>query len=127
MIYTDADGREFELPKMTVAMSEAIHEAGDSKLPVRERAAKQLELCKKCLPAAYVAEACDGKTIDTLDVIALENLFHAIKNAYEAPAAAARVEAARIQLEAVAPLLEAVKGLKDLPEAKSRQGFSRVR
>ena len=38
-----------------------------------------------------------------------------------------RIEAALAQLEAVAPLLEAVKGLNELPTAKSRQGFSRVR
>ena len=127
MHYTDDNGREFELPKLTVTMSEAMSEAADSKLTVRERAAKQLDFCRKCLPASYVSEACDGKTVDTVDVMLLENLFHAIKNAYGAPAAEARIEAARIQLEAISPLLEAVRGLNELPTAKSRQGFSRVR
>ena len=127
MNYIDSEGREFELPKLTVAISEAIEEASDAKLPIRDRAAKQLAICCKCLPAGYVSETCDGKTVDTVDVTRLEALFHGVKKAYEGPGAEARIEAALAQLEAVAPLLEAAKGLNELPTAKSRQGFSRVR
>lgn len=127
MQYIDEAGREFELPKLTVSLSEALSDAADAKLTVRERAAKQLEICRRCLPAGYVYEACDGKTVDTVDVSKLSALFTSVKSAYEAPEAEAAMEAVRARLEAVAPLLEAVKGLSDLPQPKSRQGFSRVR
>ena len=126
MQYQDEYGNAFELPKLTVALSEEIHEAAKQR-PVRESAAAQLAVCLKCLPEDYVEEAADGATLDTLDVAKLAALFHAVKAAYEAPAAAIAMESAKSQLEAVAPLIEAYRALQGVPQQKSRQGFTRVR
>lgn len=125
MDYQDGYGNAFELPKLTVALSEEFQAALSG--TVRESSAAKLALCMRCLPAGYVEEELDGRTVETVDVAKLNALFHALKAAYDAPAAAIAMESAKSQLEAVAPLLEAYRALQGVPQQKSRQGFSRVR
>jgi hypothetical protein len=127
MRYVDGDGREFELPKLTVSLGEAIAEACSPSRPIRERAALQLGVCVECLGADYVRERCDGETLEDMDVSKLTSLTLALKAAYDAPAAEAAAEAVKAQLDAITPLIEAYKAVSELPKAKSRQGFTMVR
>lgn len=127
MNYIDENGASYELPKLTVSLSEEIAEGSDRSKPVRQRAEAQLSVCVKCVGSKAVARLCDGKSLETVDVSKLDALFRGVKAAYEAPAAEAALESAKVQLDALAPLLEAYKAVSELPSKPSRQGFSRVR
>lgn len=126
MIYTDDEGREFGLPKYTVALAEAF-EAASSDMAVRERCDMRLSLMKKCLGSDYVAERCGGKTLQSIDVAALDGLFAEVHAAYRRGARRADVEAAMAEVEKLAPMIEMLEKAAALDASvASRSGFKRV-
>lgn len=121
--YTDRDGREFDLPKMTAALEDAFDRAADKSRPKRDRARDAHKLMKDALGADYVAERCGGKTAETVDVTALWALFGEVHAAYFAELDAAEAERIMAKLEAVAPLLDQMAKVAPL---MARQGFKAV-
>lgn len=125
--YRDADGREFDLPKMTVALEDAYDRAADRSRPKRERARDAFKLMRDALGAEYVKEACGGGTAETVDVTRLWTLFGDVRHAYFGEAEAADMERVMAQLEGIAPMLDRMAQVSRLVEAsQTRQGFTRV-
>lgn len=125
--YVDKNGMKFELPKLTVSLSESLEDALDTAKGTRDRAAAQLKLMRDVLSADYIAQRCGGKTVDSVDVVELHVLTLEVDAAYRERVSAANMERNMQKLDDLQPVLQDFAKIESIMKAaNSRQGFSRV-
>ena len=105
--WRSSSGETYELPKLTLAMSEATDRVSSARA-ARERAELEWRFLSDVLPDGALAPEVDGETVDTCDVVALEVCYQGVVAAYTLPMHEARARAAREQLDLVRQPLEAV-------------------
>lgn len=121
--YTDQQGNEFELPKLTISLSEELAKAPQGK-GIREQTKGIIAFLKKVLPEDYVTEQIGGDKVDDVDLVAVRNMYDGVDGAYTQAMTASQMERIAQQMQGVAPVLE---NLEKMSSVQSRQGFSRVR
>lgn len=121
--YTDQNGNEFELPKLTISLSEELAKAPQGK-NVREQTKGIIAFLKKVLPADYVTEQIGGDKIDDVDLVAVRNMYDGVDNAYTQAMTATQMERVTQQMQDVAPVLE---NLEKINSVQNRQGFTRIK
>lgn len=123
VIYTDQQGNEFELPKLTISLSEELAKAPQGK-NTREQTKGIITFLKKVLPDDYVTEQIGGDKIEEVDLVAVRNMYDGVDNAYTQAMTSSQMERVTQQLQDVAPVLES---LDKLSIVQNRQGFSRIK
>lgn len=100
-------GETYELPALTLALSEMTDRASASR-SARERAELEWGFLSEVLPADALAAEVGGDTVETCDVVALEVCYVGVVSAYTLPMHEARARASKAQLDLVRQPLEAV-------------------
>lgn len=127
MVYIDETGTEHALPKLTLGLQRKIDKADAATGEDAYRA--MYDVVRECLPEH--AELLDGKTIDTVDLVALQRVYAGVHAAYAAPAAESRrkgIEDALAALdgEALGRLTEFADAVGKV-DGLNRKGFALVR
>lgn len=115
--YTDAQGMEHELPKLTLALARRM-ELGDRRGEARWRA--MLDFVAEVLPPEELERQLDGRRLDDVDLAALERTYSAIEAAYRG----ASIDSALALLDRLD--LDRLAKVADTMGRLDRQGFKRV-
>lgn len=121
--YRDNEGNEFELPKLTISLSEEMSTAASGK-DIKTQSKNIMEFVKKVLPTEYVTERLGSDKVDEIDIVELRNMYDGVDSAYTMALTASKMERIEDQLKSVAPVLES---LEKVNRVQSRQGFNRVK
>lgn len=121
--YKDAEGNVFELPKMTVGLSESLAKACDG-ATIRAQAKGMYDFVVSVLPKEYVEEKVGGTKLEDIDLVELRSLYDGIDSAYNDAMNAARMERVAAQMQEAAPILDAMDKVTNV---QARQGFNRVK
>lgn len=111
--WRSAGGETYELPKLTLALSEMTDRASAAR-GARERAELEWSFLDEVLPQGALASEVDGESVDECDVVALEVCYQAVVSAYTLPMVEARSRAAKAQLDLVRQPMEAVSKMAPL-------------
>lgn len=115
--FVGRDGREHELPKLTLALSRKM-DAGDRVGEARWRS--MLTFLTEALPPDLLERELDGMRLEDVDLSALEATYAAVEAGYRADAVAASMRT----LEALD--LDRLVRVADAVGRMDRQGFRRV-
>lgn len=121
--YKDAEGNAFELPKMTVGVSESLAKACDG-TTIRAQAKGMLDFVSSVLPKEYVDERVGGSKLEDIDLVELRTLYDGIDNAYSEALNSARIARVKEQLEEATPVIDA---MDKVTSVQTRQGFKSVK
>lgn len=108
--YTDSEGQEVTLPKLTLRINKLM-DAVDKAQGNEDKLKGELAFLKAVLPAAYVKEALGGSNINDVDIVALNVSYLGVTGAYAQPmmdAANAATEARNESLRGMSDALELV-------------------
>ena len=108
--YTDSEGQEVTLPKLTLRINKLM-DAVDKAQGNDDRLKGELAFLKAVLPAAYVKESLGGSNINDVDIVALNVSYLGVTGAYAQPmmdAANAATEARNESLRGMSDALELV-------------------
>ena len=120
--YSDKDGLDFELPKMTLKLSAEMDKVTQTQTAT-ERFRAEYEFLKKIMPSDYLSQRLEGKKMDEVDLVELSVLYHEIAAAYSKPVIEAQAAAIAAQAEPVKPTLDMIASAASI--ANSRQIFRR--
>lgn len=129
MQYTDPDGTTFELPKLTLALREEKQRAAQ----LGEEGAKlraQYAWLKKVLPSDYLAQAVDGKGVESCDTTMLGVLFIRVSDTYDAPltdAQMAQIEKQAAAFEKMGKVIDSATKINALNLNPGRQVFKAIK
>ena len=105
--WRSSGGETYELPKLTLALSEATARAAAAR-GARERAELEWAFLSEVLPEGALADEVGGATVEECDVVALEVCYQGVVSAYTLPMHEARARATKAQLDLVRQPLDAV-------------------
>lgn len=126
VIFKDNDGSKFELPKLTLDISDQMDEVQEA-AGNRERYSKQLTLLQNVLPAEYLEEKLDGTTVSEVDLTQLNCLYIGVIQAYSAPVTEAQNRMLSEQMKQIKPAVEAARSINGvIKSGAGRQGFGKV-
>lgn len=121
--YKDAYGNVFELPKMTVSLSESLEKACEG-TTIRAQANGMWRFVNSVLPKEYVEEKVGGSNLDDIDLVELRALYDGIDNAYRLALNSGRMAQVKEQLQEARPVIEA---MDKVTTVQTRQGFKSVK
>ena len=129
--YRDPSGFEHPLPKLTLALAQEADAAGNE-ADLTEKTKRLYTFVKKVLPKEYLAEALDGKTVATIDISALANVYTRIQTAYGLEMEQGEQERLVAQVQTLQPYLEQLPNIERIIETgnlmrEQRDGFQRVK
>lgn len=111
-----------ELPKLTMHLSE-LSDAVEAAQGNRERYQAMWDFLGEALGESR-ADAVDGETLETCDLVSLAVTYTGVVDAYAAPIMEEQRRQVRAQVSAVQPAIDA---MGKLSTAQSRQGFRNVK
>lgn len=126
VIFKDNDGAKFELPKLTLDISDQMDDVQTAESN-RERYSRQLSLLQSVLPDEYLEKKLDGTEVNDVDLTQLNCLYIGIVQAYSAPVAEAQNRMMSEQLRTIKPAVEAARSINGvIKNGAGRQGFGKV-
>lgn len=126
-IYRDESGNEYELPKLTLKLAEEM-DSVPSQSNLQATAKAMYAFVSKVLPKDYLANALDGSKIEDVDIVSLRNIYDRINDAYTSAMEYGKLQSMNERIESVAPMIDTMDKVINLDtQAKSRQGFKRVK
>ena len=99
------EGKEFELPKWTMKLAR-MQDDVEKETTNEQLYKKAYEFVKEIIPKSDIADVLDGKTLETLDLIKLNNFYRLTCAKYMDALKETTMELAKEKYEDIADMLE---------------------